>query len=47
MTLQYYLQSITKSSEGVALINLGATENFMNLNYARWLKLPIMELKQH
>ena len=25
----------------------GATKNFMNLDYARWLKLPIKELKQH
>ena len=31
----------------MALIDSGATENFMNLDYARGLKLPIMELKQH
>ena len=31
----------------MALIDSGATENFMNLDYARWLKLPIKELKQH
>ena len=24
----------------------GATENFMNLSYARWLKLPILTLPQ-
>ena len=38
---------IAKRAEGVALIDSGATENFMNLDYARWLKLPIKELKQH
>ena len=31
----------------MALIDSGATKNFMNLNYARWLKLPIKELRQH
>jgi hypothetical protein len=25
----------------VALVNSGATENFMNLQYVQWLKLPI------
>jgi len=30
----------------VALLDSGATENFMNLTYARWLKLPIKQLKQ-
>ena len=40
-------KSIAKRAKGVALIDSGATENFMNLDYARWLKLPIKELKQH
>ena len=31
----------------MALIDSGATKNLMNLDYARWLKLPIKELKQH
>ena len=47
MTLWFYIQSIAKRAEGVALIDSGATKNFMNLDYARWLKLPIKELKQH
>ena len=38
---------ITKRAKGVALIDSGATKNFINLDYARWLKLPIKELKQH
>ena len=31
----------------MALIDSGATKNFMNLDYARWLKLTIKELRQH
>jgi hypothetical protein len=30
-----------KRAEGVALVDSGATENFMNLQYAQWLRLPI------
>jgi len=30
----------------MALINLGATENFMNLTYAKWLQLPIEQLAE-
>ena len=46
MTLQFYIWLIAKRAEGVALIDSGATKNFMNLDYARWLKI-IKELKQH
>jgi len=37
---------IAKRAEGVALVNLGATENFINLTYAKWLKLPIKNLEK-
>ena len=47
MTLWFYIWSIAKRAKGVALIDLGATEDFMNLDYTRRLKLPIKELKQH
>jgi hypothetical protein len=30
----------------VALVDLGATKNFMNLAYTKWLKLPIQPLQQ-
>jgi hypothetical protein len=33
-----------KRAKGVALVDLGATENFMNLGYAKWLRLPIKQL---
>jgi hypothetical protein len=44
MTVRFYTHSIVKRAEGVALVDLGATENFMNLQYAKWLRLPIKRL---
>ena len=41
MTIRCYVQTIAKRAEIVALADSGATENFMNLTYAKWLKLPI------
>jgi len=46
MTVQFYTQSIAKRAEALALVNSRATENFLNLSYARWLKLPIKHLNQ-
>ena len=37
MTIRFYAHSIAKRAEGTALIDLGATENFMNLTYTKWL----------
>jgi hypothetical protein len=36
---------IAKRAEIVALIDSGATKNFLNLSYAKWLRLPIKALK--
>jgi hypothetical protein len=44
MTVQMYLHSTAKRAESIALIDSGATENFMNLQYAKWLRLPIKQL---
>jgi hypothetical protein len=44
MTVCFYTHSIVKRAKGVALVDSGATENFMNLQYAKWLKLPIKKL---
>src|SRR5260370_28262474 len=44
MTVRFLIHSITKRAEAVALLDSGATENFMNLSYAKWLKLPIKQL---
>ena len=37
MTIQFYIHLIAKRAESIALLDLGATENFMNLAYAKWL----------
>ena len=34
MTMRFYVQSIAKSAEATALLDSGATENFMSLGYA-------------
>jgi hypothetical protein len=39
MTVCFYTHSIAKRAKGVALVDSGATENFMNLQYAQWLRL--------
>jgi len=44
MTVRIYTHSIAKRAKAIALVNSGATENFMNLSYAKWLKLPIKNL---
>jgi hypothetical protein len=44
MTVHFYTHSIMKRAKGVALVDSGATENFMNLGYAKWLRLPIKKL---
>ena len=44
MTVRLHLHSIAKRAETLALLDSGATENFMNLSYARWLRLPIKQL---
>ena len=46
MTIRFYVHSIAKRAEAVALVDSGTTENFMNLTYARWLKLPIRSLEK-
>jgi hypothetical protein len=46
MTIQFYVHSIAKRAKALALIDSGATKNFMNLTYAKWLKLLIQQLPQ-
>ncbi len=41
MTVCFYTHSIAKRAEAIALVDSGAMENFMNLQYAKWLRLPI------
>jgi hypothetical protein len=44
MTIRFYVHSIAKRPKAVALFNSGATKNFMNLSYAKWLHLSIKQL---
>jgi hypothetical protein len=46
MTLRVYLHSKSKRAETIALLDSGATENFMSLEYAKYLHLPIKTLKE-
>jgi hypothetical protein len=44
MTVQCYIHYIAKRAEITALVDSGATKNFMNLTYTKWLRLPIKKL---
>jgi hypothetical protein len=46
MTIRTYVHSKSKRAELVALVDSGATENFMNLHYAEYLQLPIKRLPE-
>src|SRR5712675_2594788 len=45
MTVRTYIHSSHKRVETTTLLDSRATENFMNLAYAKWLKLPIKMLR--
>ena len=44
MTLKAYVHAAHRRTEAPALLDSGATENFMSLSYAKWLKLPFKRL---
>ena len=44
MTVHVFIHSAAKRAETVSLLNSGATENFLNLEYAKWLHLPIKRM---
>ena len=44
MTIRTYIHSSHKRAESSALLDCGATENFMSIDYAKWLRLPIKRL---
>src|SRR5260370_35333595 len=46
MTLRFFVHSVAKRAKAIALIDSGATENFMNLKYAKWLQLPIKRMDE-
>ena len=46
MTIRFHIHLIVKRAKLVVLLDLGATKNFMNLSYAKWLQLPIKQLAE-
>jgi len=46
MNLRTYVHTAHWRTETAALLDSGATENFMSLTYAKWLKLPFKRLAQ-
>ena len=46
MMIKFYAHSRSKRAIDFALVDSGATENFMNLQYAQYLKLSIHEMKE-
>ncbi len=44
MTVRVFIHSNLKRAKTISLLDLGATENFLNLDYAKWLRLPIKRL---
>jgi hypothetical protein len=46
MTLRVFIHSRSKRAEAIALLDSGATENFMNIRYAQRTGLPIRRLTE-
>ncbi len=46
MTLRIFTHLRSKRAETIALLDSGATENFMSLPYAKYLRLPIKTLAE-
>jgi hypothetical protein len=46
MTIRTFLHSRSKRADAVTLLDSGATENFMNLEYTKYLRMPIQCLKE-
>ncbi len=44
MTVRVFIHSSSKRAETISLLDSGATENFLNLDYAKWLRLLIKRL---
>src|SRR5579863_9456867 len=44
MTIRFFIHLRSKRAKSIALVDSGATENFMSLEYAKYLHLPIQHL---
>ena len=45
MSIRVFLHTSSKRAEASALLDSGATENFLNEGYARWLRIPFKRLR--
>jgi hypothetical protein len=46
MTIHTFLHSRSKRADAMALLDSGATKNFMNLEYTKYLHMPSHRLKE-
>ena len=46
MTLHVFIHSSSKRAETTALVDSGATENFIHKDYAKRLGMPIQNMKE-
>ena len=46
MTVHVFIYSAAKRAKTVSLLDSGAMENFLNLEYAKWLHLLIKRMTQ-
>jgi hypothetical protein len=44
MSIKVYVNTSNKRAETSALLDSGATENFITTQYAHWLRLPVKQL---
>ena len=44
MTVCIFIHLIAKRAKTISLLDSGATENFLNLGYTKWLHLPITKM---
>jgi len=44
MSIKVYLHTLSKRAKTSTLLDLGATENFINYQYAQQLRLPVKRL---
>jgi hypothetical protein len=45
MSIRVYIHTASKRAETPALLDMGATENFINHQYATHLRLPVKRLQ--
>jgi len=46
MTVCFFIHLKAKRAKAIALVDSGAMENFMSLEYAKYLRLPIKRLSE-